>query len=574
MLSSNKSLDNTTEEIKGKASMNMKKIILIILCLVLSIFLIVPLAYLGVQAFSDIDGNFIGLANFSEYLKSKTMRSSFFNTLFVALTSTSIATVLAFLYAYGLRRASVPMKWLFRAVAMLPIFAPTMLHGIGLVYLFGNKGIVTEILGINIGLYGATGIILAQIIYIFPQIFLILDIGLSTTDFRLYEVSKVLGVSKIKEFLFVTIPSIKYALISSFFIAFTLCFTDFGAAKIVGGNFNVLAIDVYKQIVGQQNMPMGATVGILLIIPALISFFVTQKVQKKQTSYISSKSLPYVIEKDFDRDITLTVIMSLIAGGILIVMLSVLLASLVKLWPYDLSLTLSNYSMADTLDGMKPFFNSIAVSILTALIGTVFVFIVAYLTENTKKANKIKAISHFLSILPMALPGLVLGISYVLFFNTESFRITDNIHLLNSFNVLYGSIFLMVFCNIVHFYSVTFITATTAIKKIDKEINMAAESLGVSEVSFIKNVALPLCMPAFLENFMYLFVNSMVTVSALIFLYTADLKVAAISIVQFDDKGDIARAAALSIMIVLTNIVVKILYELFKKYILKEKYSV
>lgn len=550
------------------STLDLKKISLGIICLILSIFLIVPLGYLSIQAFMDSRGNFVGLANFYEYLSSPALVKSLGNTIFVSLTSTVIATVLALIYAYGLRRAKLPVKWFFRAVAMLPLFAPTMMHGIGLVYLFGNKGIITN-LGIDIGLYGAVGIILAQVMYIFPQIFLILDLALSSTDYRLYEASKTMGISKVREFIHITIPSIKYALISAFFVAFTLCFTDFGAPKIVGGNFNVLAIDVYKQIVGQQNMPMGATVGIMLLVPAIVSFLVTQRVQKKQNSSINAKSLNYVIKENKKRDLILTIIAFLIAGAILSVMLSVLLASIVKLWPYDLTLTLSHYSMKNSLDGLKPFFNSILISFLTAIVGTIFVFFAAYLTENTKNSKFLKGFSHFLSILPMALPGLVLGISYVLFFNTPEFNLGNKLYILNYFNVLYGTMFLMVFCNITHFYSVTFITATTAIKKIDKELNMVADSLGIKGFNAIKNITLPLCLPAVLENFMYFFLNSMVTVSALIFLYTANLKVAAISIVQLDDKGNIAEAAALAIMIVLTNIIIKLIYEGIKKKFLR-----
>ena len=558
--------------IKEKETLNidLKKISLIIICLALSVFLIVPLAYLCVQAFMDSKGNFIGLTNFYEYLKSPALMKSIANTVLVAVSSTMIATILALAYSYGLRRANIKFKWLFRAIAMLPLFAPTMMHGIGLVYLFGNKGVVTQYLGIDIGLYGFIGIILAQTIYVFPQIFLILDLALSSTDYRLYEASKTMGISKTREFFYITIPSIKYALISAFFVAFTLSFTDFGAPKIVGGNFNVLAIDVYKQIVGQQNMPMGATVGIILLVPAVVSFIVTQRVQKKQNSYINAKSLPYIIKENKKRDFILGTIISLIAVGILLVMLSVVIASLVKLWPYDLKLTLEHYSMKNSLDGLKPFLTSILIAFLTAVIGTIFVFLAAYLTENIKGSKFLKGFSHFLSILPMALPGLVLGISYVLFFNIAEFNLDNKIYILNYFNILYGTIFLMVFCNIVHFYSVTFITATTAIKKIDKELNMVAESLGVKGISAIKNITLPLSISAVLENFMYLFVNSMVTVSALIFIYTADLKLAAISIVQLDDKGNIAEAAALAVLIVITNIIVKLVYEIVKKLLVRK----
>lgn len=543
---------------------DLKKVIFVALVFILSMFLIVPLGYLFVQAFMNMDGEFVGLTNFYEYLKSPALVQSFKNTMFVSFTSTLIATVLALVYAYGLRRSNIRFKGFFKNIAMLPLFAPTMMHGIGLVYLFGNKGLITQGLGIEIPLYGSLGIVIAQVIYVFPQIFMILDVALSSTDYRLYEASRSMGVSKVREFFYITIPSIKYSLISSSFIAFTLAFTDFGAPKVVGGNYNVLSIDVYKQIIGQQNMPMGATVGIMLLIPAIISFLVTQKVQKKQSSSINAKSIPYEIKENKKRDRIFETFILIVALGIIGIMGTVLVASLVKIWPYDLSLTLDHYSMKNSLDGLKPFMNSIVMSLLTALIGTVFVFGFAYLTEKVKGMDKIKSFAHFLSTLPMALPGLVLGISYVLFFNTPEFNIDNKLYILNYFNPLYGTIFLMVFCNIVHFLSVTFITATTAIKKVDSELDMVAQSLGIKGASLLKNITLPLCLPSVLENFMYLFLNSMVTVSALIFLYTAKLKVAGISIVQLDDKGSTAEAAALAVLIVITNIIAKLMFEIIK----------
>ncbi|HFL3545263.1 TPA: putative 2-aminoethylphosphonate ABC transporter permease subunit, partial [Clostridioides difficile] len=486
------------------------------------------------------------------------------NTVFVSVISTVISLTLALVYAYALTRTKIKFKGFFKSLAMFPMFAPTMMHAIGLVYLFGNQGLVTNLLGVHVPIYGAVGIILAQIIYVFPQSFQILYISLSSTDYRLYEASNTMGISKIREFISITIPSIKYSLISSAFVSFTLCFTDFGAPKVIGGEFNVLSIDVYKQIIGQQNMPMGATVSILLLIPAIISFIVTKKIEKNQNSYITSKSIPYKVKTNKLRDSILGGVVGIIAFGIIAVMLTVILSSLISVWPYDLRLTLEHFSMKNSIDGIKPFINSIKMSLLTAILGTSFVFLFAYLNEKTEKAPYLKSFGYFLSTLPMALPGLVLGIAYVLFFNKLEFNFMDTIYIKNLFNGLYGTLLIMVICNIVHFFSVAFITATTAIKKVDKELDMVAKSMGINSASILKNVTIPLCLPAVLENFMYFFLNSMVTISALVFIYTASSKVAAISIVQLDDKGSTAQAAALAVLILVTNILVKVIYEFIK----------
>ncbi|MDB0439442.1 putative 2-aminoethylphosphonate ABC transporter permease subunit [Clostridioides difficile] len=560
----NNAISSKSINIKSKMNLDIKKCMLTVLVMSLVIFLLAPIIYLFVQAFLDKDGVFVGLQNFKEYLASETLLNSLKNTIFVSVVSTTISLTLALVYAYALTRTKVKFKGLLKSIAMFPMFAPTMMHAIGLVYLFGNQGVVTNLLGINIPIYGSIGIVLAQIIYVFPQSFQILYISLNSTDYRLYEASNAMGISKIREFLSITIPSIKYSLISSAFVSFTLCFTDFGAPKVIGGDFNVLSIDVYKQIIGQQNMPMGATVSILLLIPAIISFIVTKKIEKNQNSYINSKSIPYKVKSNKLRDSVFGVIVGIIAFGIIAVMLTVILSSLISVWPYDLRLTFEHFSMKNSIDGIKPFINSIEMSLLTAILGTSFVFLFAYLNEKTEKAPYLKSFGYFLSTLPMALPGLVLGIAYVLFFNKLEFNLMDTIYIKNLFNGLYGTLFIMVICNVVHFFSVAFITATTAIKKVDKELDMVAKSMGINSASILKNVTIPLCLPAVLENFMYFFLNSMVTISALVFIYTASSKVAAISIVQLDDKGSTAQAAALAVLILITNILIKVIHEFIK----------
>ncbi|HFQ8036365.1 TPA: putative 2-aminoethylphosphonate ABC transporter permease subunit [Clostridioides difficile] len=560
----NNAISSKSISLKSKMNLDIKKCMLTVLVMSLVIFLLAPIIYLFVQAFLDKDGVFVGLQNFQEYLASESLLNSLKNTVFVSVISTVISLTLALVYAYALTRTKIKFKGFLKSLAMFPMFAPTMMHAIGLVYLFGNQGLVTNLLGVHVPIYGAVGIILAQIIYVFPQSFQILYISLSSTDYRLYEASNTMGISKIREFISITIPSIKYSLISSAFVSFTLCFTDFGAPKVIGGEFNVLSIDVYKQIIGQQNMPMGATVSILLLIPAIISFIVTKKIEKNQNSYITSKSIPYKVKTNKLRDSILGGVVGIIAFGIIAVMLTVILSSLISVWPYDLRLTLEHFSMKNSIDGIKPFINSIKMSLLTAILGTSFVFLFAYLNEKTEKAPYLKSFGYFLSTLPMALPGLVLGIAYVLFFNKLEFNFMDTIYIKNLFNGLYGTLLIMVICNIVHFFSVAFITATTAIKKVDKELDMVAKSMGINSASILKNVTIPLCLPAVLENFMYFFLNSMVTISALVFIYTASSKVAAISIVQLDDKGSTAQAASLAVLILVTNILVKVIYEFIK----------
>ncbi|MBI2000460.1 MAG: ABC transporter permease subunit, partial [candidate division NC10 bacterium] len=172
--------------------------------------------------------------------------------------------------------------------------------------------------------------------------------------------------------------------------------------------------------------------------------------------------------------------------------------------------------------------------------------------------------AYFLSMLPLALPGLVIGLSYIFFFNQPTWAILG-LEVRNPFNVLYGTMAILVISNIVHFYTVSFLTATTALKQLDKEFEAVSESLGVPFYQTFFRVTVPVCMPAILEIGMYYFVNSMATLSAVIFLYSADIPLASVAVANMDDAGDIAPAAAMSVLIVLTNIAARLLYGLMTR---------
>ncbi|MFT9846372.1 putative 2-aminoethylphosphonate ABC transporter permease subunit [Aneurinibacillus sp. REN35] len=536
-----------------------QKALVLIVFVSLFVSIIVPLGVLFRQALVDEAGAFIGFSHIRTYLSSPALVQSLTNTVYVSLMTTVVSVTLAFLYAYAFHRMAMRGKVFFKYVALLPLFAPTMMHGIGLTYLFGNQGVVTTGLfgyfsqGIDIDLYGPIGIILAEIFYTFPQAFLILSVSLAVADYRLYEAADTLGAGRIRKFFTITLPGVKYGLISSAFVVFTLSFTDFGAPKIVGGQYNVLATDIYKYVIGQQNMAMGATVGMILLLPAVVAFIVDRLVEQKQGSFITAKSVSYRIEKKTLRDSLGFIYCLLIASAILILLGAVAMAAVVKVWPYDLTFTLIHFDFTTVAgsDGMTAYRNSVLVAFISAAAGAVITFINAYLIEKSRWMSILRQLSYFISILPMAIPGLVIGLAYVFFFNQPG----------NPLNWMYGTIWIIILANITHFYSVAFITATSALKKLDKEFELVSESMGVPFYKTFFRVTVPLTLPAIFEIAVYYFVNSMVTISAVVFLYSADFKLASVAIVNMDDAGDIAPAAAMSMLILLTNIAVRAIYE-------------
>lgn len=381
----------------------------------LLIAVILPMALLFGKAFSADDGTFVGLANFQEYFSSPNLVSSFWNSLAVSTLVAAVTSLLSFTYAYSLTRTDIPLKKFFRFTAMLPLFAPSMMFGIALIYLIGNKGLLT-MAGLKLPLYGAFGIIVSEIIYTFPQAVLIMYVTLSYSDNRLYEAARVMGAGSARIFRTITVPGAKFGIISAFLVSFTLCFSDFGAPKIVGGNYNVLATDIYKQIIGQQNFKMGAVVGILLMIPAIVMFITERVTSSENNITVSSRSMSYRIIPDKRRDLALTSFCAAVSFVIMLLFGTVLMASLIKAWPYNMELTLANFTVdSPATGGISSFKNSIITAVLSAVLGTAFVFVNAWLIEKVRGYKLLKQIDYLFSIVPLALPGLSIGLAFIFF---------------------------------------------------------------------------------------------------------------------------------------------------------------
>jgi iron(III) transport system permease protein len=551
-----------------------RRTLIILACLWMVCCVLLPVTQLLWKSFLSPEGEFSGLANYVAYFNNPALSASLSNSLYVSVLTTLISTTLGFAFAYALTRTCVPFKGFFQGVVMMPLFAPTLLNGIALVYLFGRKGLISQgffgkIPGVPIELYGPFGIVFAEVLYTFPQAVLILSVALRMTDARLYEASESLGAGHFRTFLNITFPGIKFGLISTFFVCFILAFTDFGAPKVVGGQFNVLATDIYKQVIGQQNFVMGAVVSSVLLVPTVIAFVADRICQRRQFSALTARSVPLVPRPSGMRDILAFALCTAVTVGILGFYGTALFASLVKVWPYDLSLGFSHYDFSKMGGGgIDSLANSIRMSLYSAVLGTATAFGSAYLIEKSRGMQTLRQISYMLSLLPLALPGMVIGLSYIFFFNAPSWSLFGW-SVANPFNVLYGTMGILVLSNVVHFYTVSFLTATTALKQLDKEFETVSESLGVPFYRTFVRVTVPVCLPAALEIGVYYFVNSMATVSAVIFLYNADLPLASVAVANMDDAGDIAPAAAMAMLIVGINILVRGLYSLLNRWVLR-----
>jgi len=521
----------------------------------LLITLVLPLWWLLSKSFEDDKGAFVGLANYIHYFSTPALFQSVWNSLLVSIVSTGIVLPLAFTYAYALQRTHMRWKGLFQALALIPILAPSLLPAISFIYLFGNQGFLK---GLMFGreIYGFAGIVISQVFYCFPHALMILVAALSMADARLYEAADALGASKMRVFFTVTLPGAKYGVISAGFVIFTLVITDFGIAKVIGGQFNVLATDIYKQVIGQQNFGMGAVVGFVLLIPAVFAFAADRIIQRRQVALLSARSVPLIPKAVPRRDWSLFVFCAIVGGLILGVLLMAIWASLVTRWPYNLALTLKNYAFGDfDSNGWGAYWNSLVLASWTAVIGTAVVFLGAYLLEKTRGFEWGRGIAQLMAMLPMAVPGLVLGLAYIFFFNARG----------NPLGFIYATMIILVVNSVTHFYTVSHLTATTSLKQLDPEFEAVSASLKASLLRTMARVTVPICLPSILDISIYLFVNAMTTVSAVIFLYSTDTKLAAISIIHMDEAGSTAAAAAMAVTIVATSAAVKITHVLLTR---------
>ncbi|HGF4937887.1 TPA: putative 2-aminoethylphosphonate ABC transporter permease subunit [Vibrio parahaemolyticus] len=512
------------------------------------LFILMPLWAMLAKSVQNSDGEFVGLANFATYFSSSSLWVSVGNTFTLGLVVTTVVGILAFGYAYALTRSCMPFKGLFHILGTAPILAPSLLPAISLIFLFGNQGVAKELLGGH-SVYGVIGISIGLIFWTFPHALMILTTSLRTSDARLYEAARALKTSPMKTFFMVTLPAAKYGLISTLIVVFTLVITDFGVPKVIGGSYNVLATDIFKQVVGQQNFAMGAVTSIMLLFPAVMAFGADRWVQKKQKSLFDTRSVPYQPEPNKTRDGFCFVYCSLISVAVLVVLGMAVYGSLVTFWPWNKALTLNNYNFAEmSTYGWSPFFNSLTLAGWTALIGTAVIFVGAYCIEKGRAFGPVRQAMQMLSVVPMAVPGMVLGLGYIFYFNDMN----------NPLNVLYGTMAFLVINTVVHYYTVGHMTALTALKQLPSEIEATAASVKLPQYKLFFKVTLPVCMPAVLDIATYLFVNALTTTSAVVFLYSTDTIPASVSILNMDDAGQTGAAAAMAVMIMIAAAIAKI----------------
>ena len=534
-------------------------VITAMLLVILAFFLLYPV--IDICRLSFFKEGVFTIQNYVDYFSNPRIFRSFYNSLFVSTVTMVITTVLAFFFAYGLTRTTMPAKGIFYTISTFPLIAPTIIQALALILLFGRNGLITRyLLGTDWNIYGATGIIVGEILYCFPNALFILYTTLSAVDTRLDEAAQSLGASALKTFFKVTLPSAKYGIASAAALTFNLTITDFGIPVVIGGNYSVLATEIVNKVFGLQRFDLGATISVILLIPSITAFTINYYLTRKSYALISGQARPFLQPSRPLKKWGFTIYSALICACILLVFVTVFAGSFVRTWPYDFSLTLAHFdfpslgasvplwtSFWNSVLEPGPFRNMIAikyapiwtsllVSIVVAVVGASVTLVAAYIIE--KKKPRGEQLLYSLSVLPAAIPGVVLGLGYVLAFNKPYFFI-------------YGTIWIIIINVIIANFTLGVLSGTANLKQIDKSVEEAAVSLGAGPLTTFTRIIFPLSRVAFLSTATFFFMRAMTTISAVLFLVSAQIKLAAIEIIFLDVDGRTASAKAMCTVVVL-----------------------
>lgn len=525
---------------------------IIFVILVLLTFIIYPL-------FSVLKESFIGKTGFtlSAYVstfKKIEFRNTFKNTIVLGFTVGALSTVIGFVFAYADSYIKSHFKKLFNIVSILPIISPPFVLALSAIMLFGQRGIVThKLLHIEAAnIYGFRGLVIVQTMTFFPVAYLLLTGLLKHIDPSLEEAARNMGASRWKTFTTVTLPLMAPGIANAFLLTFIETVADFANPMVIGGDYSTLATQIYLQAIGNYDMQGGSTVAVILLCLSIL-LFVMEKYWVERKSYITvtgKASRERTLIEERSIVLPIDIFCFVITTFVLLFYILIPIGALFKIWGVNYSLTLNNFKYVFSL-GTKALKDTTLLSAAATPITGIFAMIIAFLVVRKKFFGR--GFVEFTSLLAMAVPGTVIGIGYILAYNTKPILLT-------------GTAAIIVIAFIMRSLPVGVRSGVAALQQIDPSIEEAASDLGADTGKVFTSITLPLIKPAFFSGLVYTFVRSMTAVSAVIFLVSADYRLLTVEIMAEADAGRFSVASAYStILIVIVYIAVAIMQALLNK---------
>ena len=513
----------------------------IIVSILLLIFILLPLFAVLLRSFGIGDEGFT-LDNYKQFFQRSSYFKALINSIMVGIVSTSIIISISIPFALYVTRTKSAISKVYRGLSLLPMVAPPFIFSLSLIILFGRRGVITEILndlfGLQFSIYGFWGVVIAQVLSLFPVAFMMIETSLRSIDSSLEHASRNLGSTQTRTIFKITLPLASTGILKGALLVFVMALADFSNPIIIGGETSFLASDAYLLVTGQQNLEMGAVLGVFLIIPSLIVFiFQTYYVKDTDMTSIGSGSgggnAP--LNKGL-RGFTFG-ISTLMSLFITIMFVMVVLGGFVKIIGVNNTFTLDHFSDPS---GWNFITTSVIVSFLAALLASFLGLLQAYL--SVRKNIPGKKLMEFVALFGVAVPGTVIGIGYVLIFNGPPLFLTGTVILL-VINMTYRKI------------GVSLESGISKLHQIDVSMEEASADLGAGPIRTFRKVVLPLLSPAFVAGFVYAFMTSMVSVSAVIFLISPGTNLAATYILNLASQASVGRASAMSVILIVVVLI-------------------
>ena len=479
-------------------------------------------------------------------ISTKKFSKALYQSLLVAITATAISVALAGLLSWSIARTNVKHKTIFNTLLTVPMLIPSISHGMGLIIILGANGWLSRLIGLSGGVYGFWGIVIGSVMYSFPVAYLMLYDVLRYEDGTPYEAAEVMGLNPKDRFFAITLPYLRKPLISVVFATFTMIITDYGVPLMVGGKYTTLPVMMYQDVIGMLDFGKGSVIGVILLAPALIACILDIANRDKGNSAFVGK--PYGIKKNKVRDLAAKLICITIVFLMFLPIGSFTFLSFIKSYPIDMSLSLSNANQAVRMGALRYLGNSLIISTVVSFFGTALAVFNAYMTARNK--TKLSYPLHLMSITSLAIPGLVLGLSYVMFFKGS---------------IIYGTFAILFLVNSMHFFSSPYLMAYNTFGKINENLEDVGATMGIGKLGIVKDVLLPQARGTILEMMSYFFVNCMMTISAVSFLANTRDKPIAMMITQFEGQMQLECAAFVSLIILVVNVVMKFCVYVAKK---------
>jgi iron(III) transport system permease protein len=477
-------------------------------------------------------------ADVSALVRSPRFGQALFHSVCAAGTATAISIALAWVFALCVVRTNLRFREVFGVFVTLPMLIPSISHGIGLVLLLGGNGIITRLFGLSRPIYGFHGIVTGSVFYAFPVAFLMLADILKYEDGSPYEAAAVLGIPRRNQFFSISFPYLRKPLISVVFAVFTLVFTDYGVPLMIGGRYTTLPVLMYQEVIGLLNFSRGSVIGSFLLVPAVVAFVfdLLNRDRANQNFVIQEKPKGEGRLRDAAAAAYVVLVCLIIALPVAVFVL----LSFVSKYPLDMSFSTENILKTLNMGAGRYLGNSLVIAVWVSLLGTALSYFIAYFTARIP--GKSSRVLHLISITSLAIPGMVLGLSYVLFFK-------------GSF--IYGSLAMLILVNTVHFMASPYLMAYNSLGKLNINLEDVGRTLGIGRFRIILDVLIPQTKLTILEMISYFFVNSMMTISAVSFLNTVRNRPVSLMITQFEAQLFLEGAAFVSILILGCNLIIK-----------------